>query len=243
MTQLKTINILHLYPRDMNIYGDNGNVQVLVKRCEWHGYSPTVTDYNPGDTLPDLSTIDIIIGGGGQDSGQDKVHADLLSIGPKLKAAADDGMPMLMICGLYQLFGNYFKTHSGLKLDGIGIFNAHTIGEVERLVGNTVVQSSIFGEIVGYENHSGQTFLSTTQEPLGEVILGAGNNPKDANEGALYMNVIGSYLHGPLLPKNPTIADYLISVAATNRYDSFDGQPIDDSLAMLARKSSLNRPR
>ena len=243
MSQKRTITILHLYPRDMNIYGDNGNVQVLRKRLEWHGYEPVVIGYNPEDTLPDLATIDMVIGGGGQDSGQSVVHSDLIEIGPALKEAANDGVPMLMVCGLYQLFGNYFKTHTGETLEGIGIFNAHTIGGKERLVGNITTKSDVFGTLIGYENHSGQTFLGEGVSPLGTVQLGAGNNIADGHEGVILKNTIGTYLHGPLLPKNPVLADYLISVAAERRYGEFTAQPIDDSVALRARKVALTRPR
>lgn len=239
----KTLTILHLYPNDMNIYGDNGNLQVLVKRSTWHGYEPLVIPHNPGDTLPDLSMVDIIIGGGGQDSGQEKVNKDLLSIGAQLKTAVDQGMPTLVVCGLYQLFGKEFITHTGATLAGIGIFDARTIGGNERLVGNISIHSDIFGTIVGYENHSGQTFLGETATALGEVRLGAGNNQQDGNEGVFYKNAIGTYLHGPILPKNPTIADYLISTALKRRYGDFEGVEIDDQLALIAKKVSLSRPR
>lgn len=239
----KNLTILHLYPEDMNIYGDDGNVQVLKKRCEWHGYTVSVVNHNPGNPLPDLSAVDIIIGGGGQDSGQERVSGDLLSIGEQLKVASEDGMPILVVCGLYQLFGKKFTTHTGAEITGIGIFDAYTVGGSERLVGNISIHSETFGTIVGYENHSGQTFLGAEATPLGEVRLGAGNNLRDGHEGALLNNTIGTYLHGPLLPKNPTLADYLISTAAKRRYGSFDGTEIDDQLAMLARKVSLSRPR
>lgn len=239
----KVITILHLYSRDMNIYGDNGNIQVVKRRLEWHGYTPVIVEYNPGDTLPDMKSIDMIIGGGGQDSGQGKVHKDLLSIGNTLKDAAENGMPMLMVCGLYQLFGNYFTTNTGATMEGIGIFDAHTIGGKERLVGNIVIKSDTFGDVVGYENHSGQTYLAGTMKPFGSVVVGGGNNLSDGHEGIFYKNVIGTYLHGPLLPKNPTIADYLISVAASKRYGSFTGSSIDDSIALRAKDVAKQRPR
>ncbi|UTX51502.1 glutamine amidotransferase [Candidatus Saccharibacteria bacterium TM7i] len=243
MSKKPVITILHLYPRDMNIYGDNGNVQVLVKRLEWHGYTPSVIEYNPEDTLPNLSDIDLIIGGGGQDSGQNVIHQDLLSNGKFFRNAADDGLPMLLVCGLYQLFGNSFTTHTGTTLEGIRVFNTKTIGGKERLVGNITLESETFGTIIGYENHSGQTYFEEPLTPLGLVRIGAGNNTTDDHEGVLYKNVIGTYLHGSLLPKNPAIADYLISTAAKRRYGEFNGQSIDDSIAMRARTVALTRPR
>ena len=237
----KQIVIVQLYPRDMNIYGDHGNLQVLVRRLEWYGYAPKVIRYNVGNTFP--KSADIVIGGGGQDSGQEKIHADLLKIGPTLKKWAEDGTPMLMVCGLYQLFGHFFRTLNNVSLEGIGVLDVETYGTNERLIGNIVTTSDAFGEIIGYENHSGQTFLGETATALGEVRLGAGNNQQDGNEGVFYKNAIGTYLHGPILPKNPTIADYLISTALKRRYGDFEGVEIDDQLALIAKKVSLSRPR
>lgn len=235
------ITILQLYPRDMNIYGDNGNLQVLVRRLEWYGYTPKVITYNVGDSLPPRA--DIVIGGGGQDSGQEKIHADLLAIGPTLRQWADNGTPMLMVCGLYQLFGRFFRTLHNRVLEGIGIFDIETYGTNERLIGNIVTHSDSFGEIVGYENHSGQTFLGEGVKPLATVVRGAGNNTKDGHEGALYKNVIGTYLHGALLPKNPAIADFLIKTAVKRAYESFSPDIIDDMFADLAREVARNRSR
>ena len=237
----KTITILNLYSHDMNIYGDYGNVLTLQRRLEWYGYAPKVIEYNRGDKFPD--NVDIIIGGGGQDSGQNKIQADLLTIGPKLKELADKGTPMLVICGLYQLFGNFFKTSSDETIEGIGLFDIETYGKSERLIGNIITHSEQFGDIVGYENHSGQTFLGHKVTALGLVRLGAGNNTTDISEGARYKNVIGSYIHGSLLPKNPEVADFLIKQAVINKYGKFDGKPIDDSLTQLARGFALKRPR
>lgn len=238
---MSTITILQLYPRDMNIYGDHGNLQVLVRRLEWYGYTPKVISYNVGDTLP--KEADIIIGGGGQDSGQEKIHADLLKIGPTLKQWAEDGAPMLMVCGLYQLFGNFFRTLNNTMLQGIGILDIETYGTNERLIGNIVTASTVFGEIIGYENHSGQTFLGENTEPFATVIKGAGNNSKDGHEGAIYKNVIGTYLHGSILPKNPAVADFLIKTAVKRKYGTFSPDLIDDMFADLAREVAKNRPR
>lgn len=237
----KTITILQLYPRDMNIYGDHGNVQVLTRRLEWYGYQPKVIHYNVGDTLP--TSVDIVIGGGGQDSGQEKIHADLLKIGPTLKAWADDGTPMLMVCGLYQLFGHFFRTLNNVMMEGIGILDVETYGTNERLIGNIVTTSELFGEIIGYENHSGQTFLGERAQPFATVIKGAGNNSKDGQEGACYLNVIGTYLHGSILPKNPKVADFLIKTATKRKYGTFSNDIIDDMFATMARAIAKERPR
>lgn len=225
----------------MNIYGDNGNVLVLKRRLEWYGYQANVIAYNVGDVFP--NDVDIVVGGGGQDSGQKKIQADLMSIAPRLQQLADTGLPMLVICGLYQLFGKFFKTSTGEVINGIGILDVQTIGKSERLIGNTIVDSTDFGLLYGYENHSGQTFLDKNVEPLGTIRLGAGNNLQDDNEGARYKNVIGSYLHGSILPKNPKLADFLISTAVIKKYGEFEGDPIDDSFALLARKTAAKRPR
>ena len=239
--QSRELVILQLYPNDMNIYGDNGNLQVLVRRLEWYGYKPLVVTYDQKGSLP--KTVDIIVGGGGQDSGQEKIHADLLAVAPKLREWAESGVPMLLVCGLYQLFGQSFKTLDGTLLEGIGIFDAKTYGTTERLIGNIVIQHPEFGEIVGYENHSGQTYLESSVRPLGSVLKGAGNNIKDRHEGARFKNVIGTYLHGPVLAKNPVFADFFIKTAAIRRYGSFSSDLIDDSFADLARAIAKDRPR
>lgn len=241
MTDKRTITILQLYPRDMNIYGDWGNALTLKRRLEWHGYKAVLAEYNPGDTFPE--NVDLIVGGGGQDSGQSVIQADLLSIGARLKELADAGTPMLMICGLYQLLGKFFKTQDGQVIQGIGLLDIETHGGPERLTGNITTESSEFGEIVGYENHSGQTFLGRGVVPLGKVIKGAGNNGKDDTEGARYHNVVASYLHGSLLPKNPAIADFLIEKAIIKKYGDFTPTVIDDRFAEQARAVALKRPR
>jgi len=237
----KQLTILQLYPKDMNIYGDWGNVLTVMRRAQWHGYEVNLMEYNPGDTFPD--TIDIVLGGGGQDSGQDRIQQDLLKIGSTLHKLANKRTPMLFICGLYQQLGNSFKTQDGHIIEGIGIFNMETIAGPERLTGNIVTKSDEFGTIIGYENHSGQTTLHRDTQPLATVIKGAGNNSTDGTEGARYKNVIGSYLHGSLLPKNPRIADFLIETAAVNKYGSFTPGIIDDRFAESARFTAESRPR
>lgn len=235
------IHILQLYPNDMNIYGDQGNVLVLQRRLQWHGYEPVVIEYNVGDPFPDQ--VDMVIGGGGQDSGQEKIHADLLKIGPQLKKLAEADTPMLLVCGLYQLFGNFFKTSQDKTLQGIGILDVETHGTNERLIGNIVTRNDEFGDIIGYENHSGQTFLGEHAEPFATVVKGAGNNSRDLHEGARYKQVIGTYLHGSILPKNPRIADAMIELAVTKRYGEHTPHVIDDLFTDLARTVAMDRPR
>ena len=236
----KKLRVLHLYPREMNIYGDWGNVLTILKRAEWHGYVPELVEHHPGKAFP--KDIDIIIGGGGQDSGQTVVQEDLLKIGDTLHALADDTVPMLMICGMYQLFGRFFKTADGKTIPGIGIFAAETHGGPTRLIGNTLTETP-FGELIGYENHSGLTLLDDDQPALGRIVKGSGNNGEDKTEGAIYKCVFGSYLHGSLLPKNPVFADALVEAAVIHRYGSFEPTVIEDRFAELARAAAKKRPR
>ncbi|MDR3125745.1 MAG: glutamine amidotransferase [Candidatus Nomurabacteria bacterium] len=237
---MKTLKIMCLYPNEMNIYGDHGNLLTLQKRAQWHGFETEYIQHEPDKPLD--TTADIIIGGGGQDSGQDKIQADLLKNGAVLRQLAADGVPMLMICGLYQLFGHYFETHAGHHIDGIGLFDAWTKAGPTRLIGNVITETEL-GEIIGYENHSGLTHLNKNQSAFGRVIKGAGNNGADGTEGARRYNVFGSYLHGPILPKNPLLADELIKIAATNKFGKFTPRKIDDCLARQARNIAATRPR
>lgn len=240
MSDKKTLKILQLYPNEMNIYGDRGNVLTLMRRAEWHGFEPVVIYHNPGQALP--MDADIIVGGGGQDSGQEKVQDDLLRISDDLHKLADQNVPMVMVCGLYQLFGNFFKTSEGLTIKGIGIFDAETHGSSTRMIGNIVLDTS-FGEVIGYENHSGKTFLGSGTKPFGKVTKGAGNNGEDGHEGAIYKNVYGTYLHGSLLPKNPVFADELIKQASMNKYGEFTPVDIDEKMTDRARQVARSRPR
>lgn len=233
--------IASLYSRDMNIYGDRGNVLSLVRRARAQGFTPRVVDVNPGDPLPEQ--IDIVIGGGGQDSGQGRVAKDLAQRQAVIRDLAVDGTPMLMVCGLYQLFGHRFITHTGEELTGIGVLDVETRGGDERMIGNIVLNSDEFGEVIGYENHSGDTTLGSDSQPLGRVVQGSGNNPRDGVEGARSGNVIGTYLHGSLLPKNPALSDFLIAEAARRRYGSFTAIVGEDETVRRARESAKRRPR
>ena len=249
MAEPRPIHVLQLYPRDMNIYGDFGNALVLQRRLQWRGFEPILHSYDPEDEFPEQ--VDIVIGGGGQDSGQDKIQQDLLRMGEKLHTLADGGTPMLMICGLYQLFGHSFRTREGREIKGVGILDLRTEGTDTRLIGNVVAESKEFGEILGYENHSGQTYLGPGVQPLARVTKGEGNNAKDPHEGARFKNIVGSYLHGSLLPKNPAIADFLIARAVENRYDEAIAPQIDpagatqpiEELTRAARATATRRPR
>ena len=241
---MTTITIIQLYPKDMNLYGDWGNTLVIKKRLEWRGFDVEIIDHNPGDAT-DFSTGDIFVGGGGQDAGQLAIQDDLLSRGEELKTLANNGAPMLLICGMYQLFGRQFVTNDGSVIRGIGVLPVETTAGAERLIGNITLESEQFGTIVGYENHSGQTFLDDTVQPLGKVVRGAGNNNTDGTEGVQFNNVIATYLHGSLLPKNPTIADFLIAKALKRRGVSTENlKPLEiDTLAQTAQQVAAERPR
>lgn len=216
----RPIDVVSLYPNDMNIYGDWGNVLTIERRLTLYGFQPRVHAYNQGDAWPEH--VDIILGGGGQDTGQEKISDDLFKRADTLRGLASQGVPMLMICGLYQLFGDYFDTVDGTRLPGIGILGVYTEGQEHRMIGNLTESSDQFGSIVGYENHSGQTFLRDGVQALGTVEHeGTGNNGVDHTEGARVGNVIGTYMHGSLLPKNPKISDFLIRTAVTSRYGEF----------------------
>jgi CobQ-like glutamine amidotransferase family enzyme len=237
----KQITLLHLYADDMSVYGDKGNIASVAHRLKLYGYEPKIIEYNPGDILPEQ--VDIIIGGGGQDSGQLKIQDDLYSIAPRLSEWAEGEVPMLMICGLYQLFGNEFITHKQESIKGIGIFDITTKASSARLIGNIVTDSSEFGTLVGYENHSGKTYLGDDVKPLARVIKGAGNNGEDITEGARYKKIIGSYMHGPILPKNPTITDFLIQKAVTRRYQETLQALPNNNIVEQARLVAINRKR
>jgi lipid II isoglutaminyl synthase (glutamine-hydrolysing) len=233
------LHLLHVYPNEMNIYGDRGNLLTLMRRMEWHGYKPVVHFHHAGHRLPE--TVHMVLGGGGQDSAQADIQADVLRIGGDLHKLADAGVPMLMICGMYQLFGHRFVTHDKRDIKGIGIFDLETIASARRMVGNVMVQSERFGTLFGFENHSGRTVLASGQMPLGTVLRGGGNNGDDKTEGAVYKNVVGAYLHGPMLPNNPHFADELIRLTAVNVYGDFHATKIDDSLVEATRANAAKR--
>lgn len=232
------VHVVHLYPREMSIYGDLGNTRCLSSRLRWHGYQPVVHDHHPGSPWP--SQVDLVVGGGGQDSGQVKVQEDLDRIADTLRALAAQDVPMLMICGMYQLLGQSFHTVGGERLPGLGIFQVTTRGNDTRMIG-PVVLDTVFGSVVGYENHSGSTLLHGGQEAFGTVRHGQGNNGSDRSEGALLGNLIGSYLHGPILPANPHLADALIAAAANRATGEFAPGEIDDSIAQQAHQRQVDR--
>ena len=223
---MKALKITMLYPQEMNIYGDHGNLEILTHRAELYGYKPKQVFYEPGDEFPMDS--DIILGGGGQDSGQGKIMNDLVEIAPKLLELVKADVPMLMICGLYQMFGHYFQTIEGQKISGIGIFDAYTEAGSKRLIGNIITDWDGY-QLIGYENHSGLTFLNDGQDPFARVIKGFGNDDKSVSEGARINNVFGSYLHGPILSKNPKFTDELLALAVKRKFGDRKITPADAS--------------
>lgn len=235
------IIIAHLYPDLMNIYGDQGNVQVLKFRCQQRQINLIIRPVHLNDPLPSGS-FDLLFGGGGQDSQQQLITQDLLKRKSVFQKACQNNIPMLTICGSYQLFGRYFQPFSGPKMAGIGIFDAYTVASQQRKIGNIIIKTK-WGKLVGFENHSGNTFLQNATKPLGKVILGFGNNGQDKTEGAISNNVFGCYLHGPLLPKNPHFCDYLIQLALTNKYGPIKLEPLNDQLEWQTHEAAIKRTR
>jgi hypothetical protein len=233
------IKVVHIYPREMSIYGDLGNTRCLESRLRWHGYEPLIHQHHPGNDFP--KDAHLVLGGGGQDSGQARVQDDLAHNSEVLRELAADGTAMLMICGMYQLFGNTFITIEGERLPGIGILDVTTQGNAKRMIGPVVLDTD-YGDVVGYENHSGSTELGSGQRPFGRVKSGMGNNGTDKTEGAVTGSVFGSYLHGPVLPANPAFADALIKLAVERALgEPFLPGQIDDEIADQARLLQVRR--
>ena len=222
----------------MAIYGDRGNILTLTRRAEWRGIEARVDTVSAGDRL-DPDRYDLIFFGGGQDAQQDIVAADLAGgKGDAVRAAIAGGAAALTVCGGYQLFGHYYRPHEGPELPGLGILDVHTVAGPTRFIGNVLAQSDDL--LVGFENHSGRTYLGERAKPLATVIAGAGNNGEDRTEGAVQGKVIGTYLHGSLLPKNPWLADRLIGWALERRHGAVSLSSLDDGLERMARESAIS---
>ena len=238
------IKIGYLYPDLMNIYGDHGNVLTLVRRCEWRGIPVEVVPMNIGDHIA-RGEYDIFFMGGGQDREQVMVCRDLQETkGDDIKREIDEGAAALVICGGYQLFGNFNRPFEGDELPGINVFDAHTVAGKKRCIGNVVAKSALGGKtgtVVGFENHSGKTYLGDGCAPLGTVTVGYGNNGEDKTEGAVYRGAIGTYLHGSLLPKNPSVADFLIEKALQRRGSDLPLASLDDSVELAAHAAAVKR--
>ena len=253
MAKPVTLNICHLYPDLMDTYGDKGNIIAITRRCQWRGIKVTLAEKSQGDAI-EPEKHDIYFFGGGQDRQQIIVGKDLQKKAKDLKRAIENSAVLLSICGGYQLLQNYFKTSNGKMIRGIGLFDAHTIGSTTRMIQNLLIKLNAHLQtqispnyptkyLVGFENHSGKTYLGLSVQPLGIVIKGAGNNGEDKTEGAVYKNAFGCYLHGSLLPKNPHLADFLISKALERRYDIIKLKPLDDFIEWQAHKRAIERIR
>jgi CobQ-like glutamine amidotransferase family enzyme len=239
------LKLAYFYPTLMNLYGDRGNVQVLTQRCLWRGIDLHTIEVGIGDTTS-LGDFDLAFFGGGQDKEQLKIGEDLSTTkAQNLKAAIQDGLVMLNVCGGYQLLGEYYRPLQGATLKGLSIFDLRTEGGTWRAIGNIMVEAELeTGKklaLVGFENHSGRTYLGTGCRNLAKVLKGFGNNGEDGYEGARYLNCFGTYLHGPLLPKNPGLADYLISLALQRKYGKTELSPLDDTLENQTRDYVLKR--
>jgi lipid II isoglutaminyl synthase (glutamine-hydrolysing) len=235
-----SLRLAHLYPDVMNIYGDRGNVIALRYRCEARGIVLEVSDINVGDAF-DPTGFDLVLMGGGQDREQRRIADDLLARGPALKSEVEDGLPVLAVCGGFQMFGHRYVDHQGGVIPGIGVFDLETRHPgplADRCIGDVVLATDV-GEIVGFENHGGRTYLAPGQEPFGTVRRGFGNNAEDGAEGARYKNAYGTYLHGSLLPKNPSLADALILAALQRRYGAGVTLPaLDDGAEARAHSAA-----
>jgi len=262
-----TLNICHLYPDLMDTYGDKGNIITLIQRCKWRNIDVKITPISIGDSLDfsakggPASGWDLFFFGGGQDRAQTVVGPDLLKKSNDLKSAIAKGAVLLSICGGYQLLCRYFKTKEGEEIKGVGLFDAYTVGSNDRMIQNLLIEinpalqakiSSSYhptippshhpvSQLIGFENHSGKTYLGNSVQPLGKVLKGAGNNGEDDTEGAIHKNAFGCYLHGSLLPKNPHFADYLISKALERKYGQIELEPLDDTLEWQAHEKAVKR--
>jgi len=233
----------HMYPDLLNLYGDLGNILTLKRRSEWRNIETEVKSITV-DSNTNFTDIDILFLGGGSDREQKIVSDDLtIKKGKNLKSAIEDGLTVLGICGGYQLLGNYYQTSKGDKLKGVGVLDVWTVAGTKRMIGNVVIEANINEKnfkMVGFENHSGKTYLGKSN-PLGKIIIGSGNNGEDKTEGCIYKNVYGTYLHGPVLPKNPEFADILIETALKRKYGKVELTPLDDSLEQQAKQSLIER--
>lgn len=230
-----------LYGHEMNIYGDRGNVMVLAQRASWRGIESSITTIGLGESLKP-EDIDVYFWGGGQDREQIAVSRDLAGDkGRLLGEAIEDDVPILAVCGGYQLLGHHYRPFDGDDLPGLGVLDVTSEAGHDRYIGNVVVDAPDLGTLVGFENHSGKTWLGDGVRPLGTVRVGKGNNGKDGTEGARYRNAIGCYLHGALLPKNPHLADWLIVRALERKYGTVDLPPLDDTLETGAHDGVVTR--
>ncbi len=228
-----------LYASTMNIYGDRGNVIALRRRAEWRGIPVDVREIGIGDPIP--GDIDCFFWGGGQDQEQIAVSEDLRGEkGQAICRAVENGAALLAVCGGYQLLGHEYRPHDAATLPGIGLIDAVSRAGPERFIGNVVIDSE-WGDLVGFENHSGLTSLGEGVAPMGRVRVGRGNNGRDGTEGARYLNAVGCYLHGSLLPKNPSLTDWLIARGLERRHGHVELTPLNDGVEHAAHAIAVER--
>ena len=234
------LTIGHLYPDLLNLYGDRGNIQCFRKRLEWRGIEAEVIPFLSGDEI-DFSRLDIVLLGGGSDREQELVCGYLKNIRDDFKKYVEEGGVVLAVCGGYQLLGKYYKTRTE-TIEGLAILDITTEWEPERLVKNIILNSPLFDmPVVGFENHGGRTYIGD-HTPLGKVFFGYGNTGKSGYESVVYKNVIATYLHGPLLPKNPQVCDYLLERALKRKYgEDVRLEPLPDELERSANSYIADR--
>ena len=235
------LNICHLYPDLLNVYGDIGNILILKQRAEKRGIKVNVSNISINDEFK-AQDFDIVFFGGGQDYEQSIVSTDLVeNKKEEIQKYIEENKVFLSICGGYQLLGKTYATATGEVLEGLGILDIHTKASKDRLIGNCIIYNEAFDETyVGFENHSGKTYIGDLT-PLGIVKHGYGNNGEDKGEGCIYKNTFCTYFHGSLLSRNPELSDRLLSLALNNKYDEVTLAPLDDSMELNAKKHILNR--
>lgn len=241
------LRLVHLYPDLMSVYGDRGNVLTLVRRAQWRDLRVDVQEVTVDDRL-DPAGVDMIFFGGGQDREQAVVSPDFLQgKGEAVCEAVEGGAALLSVCGGYQLLGQSYTTVDGQELPGAGLFDVRSVPGPKRHIGNVLIETRLDGAprtLVGFENHSGRTYLGDHVMPLGRTVVGAGNNGEDGTEGAVYKGAIGCYLHGSLLPKNPWLADHLLAIALQHRRgEPVELAPLDDRLEDAAHEVMATRVR
>lgn len=241
---MNELKICYLYPDVLNLFSDSGNITCVKKRLEWRGIKADVTGVSVGEKL-NVNDYDMFFVGGGQDF-ENGVHiSDLMGEkAAEIKKAVEDEKVFFAVCTGYELLGNYYKATNGKEYELVGALNVHTEAEQERLLGNCCFESEELGgiKIVGFENHAGRTYLGDGVKPLGKVLAGSGNNGKDGTEGARYKNVFATYAHGALLPKNPVLADHIISAALERKYGrKIELSPLDDTFEMNANEYMVSR--
>lgn len=235
------IKILHLYPDLLNLYGDRGNIECLKRRLTWRGIEAECVSYTCDDDDFDISDIDIIFLGGGSDREQKIVCSRLLEHKKALHEFVENGGSLVAVCGGYQLLGKYYKLKDQ-TIEGLEILDIYTEQGEGRLIGNIVLESDLTeAKIVGFENHGGRTYIGN-HKSLGKVIYGNGNADNAGEEGVVYKNVVATYLHGPLLPKNPQLCDYILTNALKNKYSDFEKlESLDDELEDKANNYIVKR--